>query len=60
MRTEIVYDLCGVLTNQKNIITIYTFKLGNKLEVVLTSIQLKLKVVVGVCNYVILLANIFK
>ncbi len=26
----------------------------------LTSIQLKLKVVVGVCNYVIFLANIFK
>ncbi len=27
---------------------------------VITSIQLKLKVAVGVCNYVIFLANIFK
>ncbi len=26
---------------------------------IMTSIQLKLKVVVGVCNYVIFLANIF-
>ncbi len=52
------WAVVGILNAHRKIQTSHNW--SSRLYIWLTSIQLKLKVVVGVCNYVIFLANIFK